>query len=73
MADAVTLASLDGLGPVDEVLGLAAMAGRFAEGDLESILVPAAGVVRVRAVPPNEHSSAQGTSTWSTFGLGSVS
>ncbi len=73
MAEAVTLASLHGVGPIDEALGLAAMAGRFLDGDLESILVHAAGAVRVRAVPPGEHSLAQGTSTWSTFGLGSAS
>jgi transposase len=69
MAEAVLLASLHGVGPVDEALGLAAIAGRFCQGDLESILVHAAGAARVRATPPGEHSLAQGTSTWSTFGL----
>jgi len=73
MAEAVTLASLHGVGAIDEALGLAAMAGRFLDGDLESILVHAAGAVRVRAVPPDEHSLAQGTSTWSSFGLGAAS
>jgi transposase len=73
MAEAVTLASLHGSGAIDEALGRAAMAGRFLEGDLESILVHAAGAVRVRAVPPGEHSLAQGTSTWSTFGMGTAS
>jgi hypothetical protein len=70
MTEAVLLASLHGAGPVDEALGLAAIAGRFGQGDLESILVHAAGAARVRATPPGEHSLAQGTSIWSTFGLG---
>jgi len=68
MAEAVFLASLHGAGTVDEALGLAAMAGRFGQGDLESIIVHAAGAVRVRAVPPGEHSLAQGTASWSAFG-----
>jgi hypothetical protein len=68
MAEAVCLAALHGAGPVDEALGLAAMAGRFWEGDLESILVHAAGALVVRSAPPEEHSLAQGTSSWSDFG-----
>jgi hypothetical protein len=68
MAEAVCLAALHGTGPVDEALGLAAMAGRFWEGDLESILVHAAGALVVRSAPPEEHSLAQGTSSWSDFG-----
>ena len=72
MAEAVTLASLHGAGPVDEALGLAAMAGRFREGDLESIIVHAAGALRVRAVPPLDHSLAQGTAEWSALGTNEV-
>jgi hypothetical protein len=67
MAEAVTLAALHGVGPVDEALGLAAMAGRFWEGDLESILVHAAGALVVRSGSPDEHSLAQGTSSWSNY------
>ena len=67
MAEAVTLAALHGVGPVDEALGLAAMAGRFWEGDLESILVHAAGALVVRSTPPGGHSLAQGTSSWSNY------
>jgi transposase len=67
MAEAVTLAALHGVGPVDEALGLAAMAGRFWEGDLESILVHAAGALVVRSGSPEEHSLAQGTSSWSNY------
>jgi hypothetical protein len=39
MAEAVTLSALHGAEVVDRALGVAAMAGRFAEGDLESIIV----------------------------------
>jgi hypothetical protein len=69
MAEAVLLASLHGTGLVDHALGLAAMAGRFHDGDLESIIVHAAGSVTVRAVPPSEHSLAAGTSSWSGLGI----
>jgi hypothetical protein len=69
MSEAVCLAALHGVGPVDEALGLAAMAGRFWEGDLESILVHAAGALVVRNAPPEGHSLAQGTSSWSSYGL----
>jgi hypothetical protein len=68
MGEAVFLASLHGTDAIDQALGLAAMAGRFHEGDLESIIVHAAGAVRVRAVPPSDHSLAQGTSSWSALG-----
>jgi hypothetical protein len=69
MAEAVCLAALYGVGSVDEALGLAAIAGRFWEGDLESILVHAAGALVVRSVPPEGHSLAQGTSSWSSYGV----
>ncbi|GAA2052233.1 hypothetical protein GCM10009839_69440 [Catenulispora yoronensis] len=38
MAEAVALAKLRGQGAVDRALGTAAMAARFADGDLRSIL-----------------------------------
>ena len=58
MAEAVTLAALHGADVVDRALGIAAIAGRFAEGDLESIIVHASGETRGAAVPPAEHSLA---------------
>jgi hypothetical protein len=72
MGEAVLLASLHGADVVDQALGLAAIAGRFQEGDLESIIVHAAGALRVRAVPPAEHSLAQGTAAWSGLGTSEV-
>lgn len=68
MADAVTLAALHGAGTVDRALGIAAIAGRFSEGDLESIIVHASGETRGVAVPPAEHSLAVGTGGWSGIG-----
>jgi hypothetical protein len=67
MAEAVTLASLQGSEVVDRALGVAAMAGRFAEGDLESIIchsqaAPPAGL------PPVEHSLQAGTAAWAGLG-----
>jgi transposase len=67
MAEAVCLAALHGADRVDEALGLAAIAGRFWDGDLESILVHAAGALVVRSGSPDEHSLAQGTSSWSNY------
>jgi hypothetical protein len=69
MAEAVALAALHGLTTVDDALGTAAVAGRFADGDLESIIVHAAGSARAAVVPPAEHSLAAGTSVWSDLGL----
>jgi transposase len=68
MAEAVTLAALHGVDVVDRALGIAAIAGRFAEGDLESIIVHASGETRGAAVPPAEHSLAAGTAGWSGVG-----
>lgn len=66
MAEAVALAVLHGPGVVDHALGTSAVAGRFAEGDLESIIVHGAG-----AAPPlgaaSEHSLAAGTAMWSAL------
>ena len=67
MAEAVTLAVLHGPAVVDRALGIAAMAGRFAEGDLGSIIVHGATPVR-RVGPPGEHSLAAGTAMWSALG-----
>jgi len=67
MAEAVTLAALHGRGAVDRALGTAAVAGRFAEGDLESIIVHASGAVVVPSTPPVAHSLAVGTASWSAL------
>jgi hypothetical protein len=70
MARAVALGAVLGGDRVDEALGLAAIAGRFAEDDLVSILdhLGAAG-------PPDDvvhvdeaHSAQSGTRSWERFG-----
>ena len=68
MAEAVTLSALHGVPTVDRALGTAAMAGRFAEGDLGSIIVHGAGAATL-AGPPPEHSLAAGTAMWSAIGV----
>ena len=69
MAEAVTLAKLHGARPVDRALGAAAAAGRFAEGDLQSIL---AHQQRGPAGEPRRasetHSLQPGTSSWAKLG-----
>ena len=70
MAAAVELAALVGSEPVDRALGMAALAGRFAEGDLASIVdhlerSDAVGEV-VRA--DEAYSAQAGTSAWESFG-----
>jgi hypothetical protein len=67
MAEAVALAALHGTAPVDDALGIAAVAGRFGDGDLGSIIVHA-GSARPRFGPPPGHSLAAGTSMWSALG-----
>jgi transposase len=70
MARAVDLAGVLGAGKVDQALGLAAIAGRFAEDDLPAILDhlalegAAAGVV----VADDAHSAQPGTAGWAGFG-----
>jgi len=70
MTAAVELAALVGAEPVDAALGVAAAAGRFAEGDLLAIVhhrangAPAAALV----VADEDHSIQPGTSAWATFG-----
>lgn len=70
MARAVELAAVLGIDRVDEALGLAAIAGRFAEDDLASIL-DHLGAHRapddvVRA--DEGHSAQPGTGSWERFG-----
>jgi hypothetical protein len=70
MAEAVELAALAGSAAVDAALGTAAVAGRFADGDLLSIAgyqaaaQPAGGVT----VADEAHSAQPGTSAWAGFG-----
>ena len=70
MARAVELAALIGVDHVDTALGLAAMAGRFDDGDLASILDHlAAGRCALDVVVADENHSIQpGTSAWEGFG-----
>jgi hypothetical protein len=65
MAEAVALGALHGTAAVDRALGTAALAGRFAEGDLESIIVHGAGALREGVAVAPEHSLAAGTAMWS--------
>ena len=67
MAQAVALAALHGPKPVDRALGIAAMAGRFDDGDLESILVHGAQAGAV-LTPPGDTTLAAGTAMWSALG-----
>jgi transposase len=69
MAEAVALAKLHTPAEVDQALGTAAIAGRFAENDLIRILTHQAG--REQAEPRRAgetHSLQPGTSAWSNFG-----
>ena len=70
MTAALELAALAGSGRVDEALGIAAAAGRFAEGDLLAIVehradgAPAATLV----VADEAHSAQPGTAAWAALG-----
>jgi transposase len=66
MAQAVTLAKLHGNQPVDRALGIAALAGRFAEGDLESILAhhQQHNTSGEPTRASEDHSLQSGTSAW---------
>jgi len=70
MARAVELAALVDVDTVDDALGLAAMAGRFADGDLASIIDHlAAGGAGPEVVRADESHSAQpGTAAWKDLG-----
>ena len=67
MADAVALAKINGTTQVDEALGEAATYGRFATGDLASIL-GATGSRAPTHKADEATSLAQGTSAWATIG-----
>jgi hypothetical protein len=70
MAHAVELATVLGSDPVDQALGLAATAGRFAEEDLVSILEHIGASRHVgRVVRADEaHSVQNGTIAWQALG-----
>jgi hypothetical protein len=67
MAHAVELSALAGRADVDWALGHAATHGRFATGDLDSILA-AKGLDPTRLSAGEDTSLAQGTRGWNLFG-----
>ena len=67
MAEAVALAKISGLTEVDAALGEAATYGRFATGDLASIL-GAASPRKTKHTADEKTSLAQGTSGWAPIG-----
>lgn len=69
MADAVGLAKLSGIEPVNWALGHAAVYGRFAEADLASIITHRASTATGDAQQASEtHSLQAGTDAWKEFG-----
>lgn len=69
MADAVALAKLSGTESVDWALGHAAVYGRFAEGDLASIIAHRAATAHGETARASEdHSLQAGTDAWKGFG-----
>jgi hypothetical protein len=70
MTAALELAALVGAEPVDAALGVAAAAGRFADGDLLAIVHHRANGASAAAlvVADEGHSAQPGTSAWATFG-----
>lgn len=70
MARAVELAAVLGADRVEEALGLAAIAGRFAEDDLASICdhLAACGTPQAVVAADETHSAQPGTAGWGRFG-----
>lgn len=70
MAQAVELAALVGADEVDRALGTAALAGRFAEGDLASIVEHLSHhrLVEDLVAADEAHSAQPGTKAWEGFG-----
>ena len=70
MAAAVELAALVGTDPVDRALGMAALAGRFGDGDLASIVghLERSDAVEDLVRADEAHSAQPGTSAWEGFG-----
>ena len=67
MAEAVTLAKIAGTADVDQALGTAAIHGRFATGDLASILNAATARATTHAAGESK-SLTQGTGGWAAIG-----
>lgn len=70
MAEAVDLAKLHGDEAVDQALAVAAAAGRFAEGDLASVLAhhDGAQVIAFPARADEAQSLQRSTAAWQGFG-----
>jgi hypothetical protein len=70
MARAVELAAVVGTGRVDAALGLAAIAGRFADGDLASVIdhLAAEGGTAGVVTADESHSAQPGTAGWARLG-----
>lgn len=69
MAEAVAFAKLHGPAAVDQALGTAALAGRFAENDLATILThQQAGPTGAPVRASETHSLQPGTAGWASFG-----
>ena len=70
MARAVELAAVLGADRVDAALGLAAIAGRFADGDLPAIIdhLAAEGAIGVVMIADEAHSAQPGTASWAPLG-----
>ena len=69
MAEAVALAKLHGVAQVDQALGTAALAGRFADNDVIRILAHQRETDSEPTRASETHSLQPGTSAWSTFGI----
>jgi transposase len=72
MARAVELAAVVGADRVDAALGLAAIAGRFADGDLPSIIdhLAAEREIGEVVIAGEAHSAQPGTAGWARLGTG---
>jgi transposase len=69
LAYAIDPATLPGRGEVDDALAIAARAGRFAEGDLQSILAhQGAQIIEFPARHSEERSLQRSTRSWEGFG-----
>lgn len=70
MAEAVDLSKLHGSGAVNEALERCAAYGRFADGDLASVLAhhQQSGGELIRFPTPEEHSLQRSTSSWKELG-----
>jgi transposase len=69
MAEAVALAKLHGVADVDQALGTAALAGRFADNDVIRILAHQRETDAEPTRASETHSLQPGTSAWSAFGM----